>query len=66
MKFLNTMIKNNNMRLRLMQIILFFPCLIIDWISLFIIIPVYVICAKKEYKKEPFLQWLFELKEKEE
>jgi hypothetical protein len=54
------------MKLRLMQIILFIPCLVIDWISLFIIIPVYVICAKKEYKKEPFLQWLFELKEKEE
>ena len=50
------------MKLRLMQIILFIPCWIIDLISLFIIIPVYVICVKKEYKKEPFLQWLFELK----
>jgi hypothetical protein len=51
------------MKLRLMQIILFFPCCIIDSLSLFIIhIPLYITCGIKPNEKEPLLQWLFELK----
>ena len=49
------------MRLRIMQIILFFPCCFLDGISLFVIhIPMWVVCGTKPETKEPLLQWLFE------
>ena len=50
------------MRLRIMQIILFFPCCLLDGISLFIIhIPMWVVCGTKVVEdREPLLQWLFE------
>jgi hypothetical protein len=54
------------MKTRLMQIILFFPCCIIDGISLFIILlPMYIICGKKAFTKEPFLEWIFNLNKKD-
>jgi hypothetical protein len=54
------------MKLRLMQIILFFPCCIIDSLSLFIIlIPMYITCGIKPNEKESLLQWLFELNKKD-
>jgi len=53
------------MKLRLMQIILFFPCCIIDGVTLFVImIPMWVVCGIKATTKEPLLQWLFELTNK--
>ncbi len=50
------------MRLRMMQIILFFPCCLLDGISLFIIhIPMWIVCGNKVVEdREPLLQWLFE------
>lgn len=50
------------MKLRLLQIILFFPCCIIDAITLAtVLLPMYVICGTKVVNREPLLQWLFEL-----
>ncbi len=50
-----------SMKLRLIQIILFFPCCIIDGVTLlFILFPIWVICGIKATSREPLLQWLFE------
>ena len=50
------------MKLRLMQIILFLPCCMLDGLALFIIhIPLWIVCGKKPIDREPLLQWLFEL-----
>lgn len=49
------------MKLRIMQIILFFPCCLLDGLTLFfILIPMWVVCGTKA--KKPLLQWLFKLK----
>ena len=46
--------------LRLMQVILFFPCCLLDGIALFIVkIPMYIVIG--EIVGEPLLQWLFEI-----
>lgn len=53
------------MKLRLMKIIYFFPCLIIDGITLtLILLPMYVICGTKVIEKEPLIEWLTNLNEK--
>lgn len=50
------------MKTRLMQIIYFFPCLMIDGITLILImLPMYIICGKKIMQKEPFIEWLINL-----
>jgi hypothetical protein len=49
------------MKLRIMQIILFFPCCLIDGISLIIIhMPMWIVIGTKATNREPLLQWLFE------
>lgn len=54
------------MKLRIMQIILFFPCCLLDIMSLFVIhIPMWIICGKGMIEdREPLLQWLFEKTDK--
>jgi hypothetical protein len=48
------------MRLRIMQIILFFPCCVIDGVTLlFILFPIWVICGIKATTRESLLYWLF-------
>jgi hypothetical protein len=48
------------MRLRIMQVILFFPCCLLDGLTLFIIVPMWIVCGTKATTREPLLQWLFE------
>lgn len=49
-----------------MQIIYFFPCLIIDGITLiFILLPMYVICGTEIIEKEPLIEWLTNLNKKD-
>jgi hypothetical protein len=44
-----------------MQIILFFPCCLLDGIAVFIIhIPMWIVLGTKAATREPLLQWLFE------
>lgn len=55
------------MKLRLMQIILFFPCCLLDGISLFLVhIPLWIVCGTKSTTREPLLQWLFEKTDKQD
>ena len=45
------------MKLRLMRIILFFPCCLLDGIALFVIhIPMWVVCGTKATTREPLLE----------
>jgi hypothetical protein len=49
------------MKLRLMKVILFFPCIILDGLVLiFILLPMWIVCGIKVSNKEPLLEWLFE------
>ena len=49
------------MKLRIMQIILFLPCCLLDGLTLFfILIPIWIVCGIKATTKEPLLEWLFE------
>lgn len=49
------------MRLRIMQVILFFPCCLLDGLTVFIIhVPMWIVCGTKATTREPLLQWLFE------
>lgn len=50
------------MRLRIMQMILFFPCCLLDGIILiFINIPMWIVCGTKATTRQPLLEWLFEI-----
>lgn len=52
------------MKLRLAQIILFFPCCFIDGITVFTVyLPMWVLFGDKITSREPLLQWLFEKKQ---
>ena len=49
------------MKLRIMQVILFLPCCLLDGLSLFIIlIPMWIVCGIKATSRETLLEWLFE------
>ena len=51
------------MRLRLMKILLFFPCIILDGLYLgAIALPLWIICGFNPITHEPLVQWLTELK----
>lgn len=53
------------MRLRLMQILLFFPCVILDGLFLgAIALPLWIVCGIDLTDKESLIEWLIELKQK--
>lgn len=57
----NLLTNKTNMKLRIMQIILFFPCCLLDGLTLFLLlIPMWVVCGVKVTTKEPLLEWLFD------
>jgi len=52
--------------IRLIQIIFFFPCVILDGLALFfVIIPIWLFTGKNLTTKEPLIEWLFELDKNE-
>jgi hypothetical protein len=49
------------MRLRIMTIILFFPCCLLDFLFLLIIyLPLWIVCGTKLTSRQPLLEWIFE------
>ena len=47
------------MILRIMQVILFLPCCLLDGLFLFIIyIPMWIVCGIKATSRESLLEWL--------
>lgn len=54
------------MKQRLMRIILFLPCCLLDGLTLFfILIPMWIVCGTKATTKEPLLEWLFDINKQE-
>ena len=55
------------MKLRLMQLLLFLPCCFIDGLFLFVVgIPLWVICGTKVNNHKGTMEWMMELKNKED
>jgi hypothetical protein len=51
------------MKLRLMQILLFLPCIILDGLFLgAIALPLWLICGINPNTNDPIIMWLMELK----
>ena len=51
------------MRLRLMQILLFIPCCVLDGLFLgAIALPLWIVCGISPITQEPTIGWLMELK----
>lgn len=51
------------MRLRIMQIVLFMPCVVLDGLTLgAIAFPLWIVTGKEIITHEPLTQWLCELK----
>jgi hypothetical protein len=51
------------MRLRIMKILLFIPCVVLDGCTLCLIgLPLWIVTGKEIITHEPLSQWLFELK----
>lgn len=54
-------LKKTNMKQRLMKIILFLPCCIIDGAYLFLIgLPMFIVCGTNIASKESLVEWLIE------
>ena len=52
-------------RMRIFQIIFFFPCCIRDGIGLFLInVPMWILTGTPVASKEPYIEWLMDLKNK--
>lgn len=51
-------------RIRIFQILFFFPCCIVDGFGLFLIhVPLWIFTGVEPVTKESYLEWLFKLPE---